>query len=330
VPPRPSRRTTAAQPRRAVELVRAEVAKVVVGQDAVVSGLVVALLVRGHVLLEGVPGTAKTLMVKALAASLDLDFARVQFTPDLMPSDVTGRLVLDGGGRAGAASFRFHPGPVFTNLLLADELNRTPPKTQAALLEAMEERQVTVEGRAHPLPDPFLVVATQNPVEYEGTYPLPEAQLDRFLFKLVVGYPSAEEEAAVLARHDEGLDPHDLAAAGVVSVATGADLDTGQREVAAVKVEPVVQAYIVALARATREAPSLTLGVSPRGAAMLLHAAKAWAWLSGRGFVTPDDVKLMARPAWRHRVQLRPEAELEGVSADGVLDGVLASVPVPR
>jgi MoxR-like ATPase len=312
------------EPREAVLALRDEVGKVVVGQDGVLSGLVTALLVRGHVLLEGVPGVAKTLLVKTVAAALDLQTRRVQFTPDLMPSDVTGQLVLEGG------SFRFREGPVFTNLLLADEVNRTPPKTQAALLEAMEERQVSVEGSARPLPDPFLVVATQNPVEYEGTYPLPEAQLDRFLFKLVVPYPTAEQEQAILARHDAGLDPHDLRAAGVRPVAGPPDLEAGRREVGAVRCEPAVLGYVVALARATREAPSLALGVSPRGATMLLHAAKAWTWLSGASFVTPDAVKAMARPTFRHRIQLRPEVELEGGTPDGVLEGILATVPVPR
>jgi MoxR-like ATPase len=290
----------------------------------VLSGLVAALLVRGHVLLEGVPGVAKTLLVKTLAAALDIETRRVQFTPDLMPSDVTGQLVLEGG------SFRFREGPVFTNLLLADEVNRTPPKTQSALLEAMEERQVSVEGTARPLPEPFLVVATQNPVEYEGTYPLPEAQLDRFLFKLLVPYPTAEQEQAILARHDAGLDPHDVRAAGVRAVAGPADLEAGRREVEAVRCDPTVLGYVVALARATREAPSLALGVSPRGATMLLHAAKAWTWLSGATFVTPDAVKAMARPTFRHRIQLRPEVELEGGTPDGVLEGILATVPVPR
>jgi MoxR-like ATPase len=312
--------------REAVLQVREEIAKAVVGQDGAVSGLVAALLVRGHVLLEGVPGVAKTLLVKTLAASLALDFKRVQFTPDLMPSDVTGQVIFEQ--RDG--SFRFRQGPVFTNLLLADEINRTPPKTQAALLESMEERQVSVEGQARQLPDPFLVAATQNPVEYEGTYPLPEAQLDRFLFKLVVGYPTAEQEQAVLARHDAGMDPHDLGTLGVRAVAGAEDLAEGRKEVGGVPVEPRVQAYIVAIARATRESPSLALGVSPRGATMLLHAAKAWAWLAGRRFVTPDEVKAIAKPTLRHRVQLRPEVELEGVTADGVLDGILASVPVPR
>ena len=316
----------AASARDAVLAVRREVAKVVVGQDGVLAGLLAALLVRGHVLLEGVPGVAKTLLVKTLAATLDLEFKRVQFTPDLMPSDVTGQAIFDQR----AATFAFHSGPVFTNLLLADEVNRTPPKTQAALLEAMEEHQVTVEGEARSLPEPFVVVATQNPVEYEGTYPLPEAQLDRFLFKLVVPYPTAEQEQAVLARHDAGMEPHDPRGTGVARVAGAAELAAARAEVAAIRVDPAVQAYIVALARATRESPSLALGVSPRGAAMLLHASKAWAWLSAKPFVTPDEVKAMARPTLRHRIDLRPEVELEGATPDGVLDGILAAVPVPR
>ena len=241
---------------------RDEVGKVVVGQDGTLSGLVAALLVRGHVLLEGVPGTAKTLLVKAVAAALDLEFKRVQFTPDLMPSDVIGQVIFEPN----QGTFRFRQGPVFTNLLLADEINRTPPKTQAALLESMEERQVTIEGQAHVLPDPFIVVATQNPVEYEGTYPLPEAQLDRFLFKLQVGYPSFEQEQEVLARHDRGLDPHDLAAAGIRPVAGAADLARARTQVEALRIEAPVLAYLVALVRATRESPSVTLGVSPRGA----------------------------------------------------------------
>jgi MoxR-like ATPase len=312
--------------RAALTAVRDEVAKAVVGQDAVVTGLVIALLCRGHVLLEGVPGVAKTLLVRTLSATLSLDSKRVQFTPDLMPGDVTGSLVYD----ARTARFEFHDGPVFTNLLLADEINRTPPKTQAALLEAMEERQVTVEGLPRPLPEPFLVAATQNPVEYEGTYRLPEAQLDRFLLKLVVGLPDRDDEIGVLRRHHEGFDPRDLAAAGVQPVAGVAELSAGRAAAAAVGVTAEVLGYVVDLCRATRSSPSLSLGVSPRGATALLAAAKAWAWLSGRDFLTPDDVKALARPVLRHRVALRPEAELEGVTADGVLDGVLAAVPVPR
>jgi MoxR-like ATPase len=305
---------------------RDEIGKVVVGQEGTLSGLVAALLVRGHVLLEGVPGVAKTLLVKALAAALDLEFRRLQFTPDLMPSDVVGQVVFDQ--RAG--TFEFREGPVFCNLLLADEINRTPPKTQAALLEVMEERQVTTEGRARPLADPFIVVATQNPVEYEGTYPLPEAQLDRFLFKLQVVYPTAEQELEVLRRHDRGLDPHDIAAAGVRPVASAAELAAAREEVRAVRVEDPVLGYVVSLVRATRDSPSVSLGVSPRGAAAVLHAAKAWAWLSGRAYVTPDEVKAVAKPALRHRIQLRPELELEGVTADSVLEGILAMTPAPR
>jgi MoxR-like ATPase len=313
-------------PRTAILALRDEVAKVVVGQEGTVSGLVAALLVRGHVLLEGVPGVAKTLLVKTVAAALDLEFKRVQFTPDLMPSDVVGQVIFDRAG----ATFSFRPGPVFTNVLLADEINRTPPKTQAALLESMEERQVSIEGDARPLPEPFVVVATQNPVEYEGTYPLPEAQLDRFLFKLHVGYPNAQQEQEVLFRHHQGLDPHDLEGAGVRRVAGATDLEAARRHVDSVVVEPPVLAYIVALVRATRESPSVTLGVSPRGAAYLLHAAKAWAWMAGRTYLTPDEVKAVAKPTLRHRVLIRPELELEGTTPDGVLDGVLATVPAPR
>jgi MoxR-like ATPase len=305
---------------------RAEVGKAVVGQDAAVTGLVIALLCRGHVLLEGVPGVAKTLLVRALAASLALDTKRVQFTPDLMPGDVTGSLVYD----ARTAEFSFRSGPVFTNLLLADEINRTPPKTQASLLEAMEERQVSVEGRALPLPDPFVVIATQNPVEYEGTYPLPEAQLDRFLLKLLLPLPDRPVEVEVLRRHAAGFDPRDLGAAGLTPVAGAADLAAARAEVRRVQVTPEVLGYVVDVCRATRTSPSTALGVSPRGATALLATAKAWAWLSGRSFVTPDDVKALAHPTLRHRLQLRAEAELEGVTPEAVLDGVLAAVPVPR
>ncbi len=312
--------------RAVIAAVRDEVGKVVVGQDDVVTGMLVAMLVRGHVLLEGVPGTAKTMLVTAMSAAMDLGFSRVQFTPDLMPADVTGHMVLEDG----TSNFRFRRGPIFTNLLLADEINRTPPKTQAALLEAMEERQVTVDGTSHRLPVPFAVVATQNPVEYEGTYPLPEAQLDRFLLKLRVDYPGVEEEGQILDRHDRGLDPHDPEAFGVRRVADAAVLSAGRDAINAMRTDVKVRDYIVSLCRATRESPSVRLGVSPRGAAMLLHAAKAWAWLSGRSFVTPDEVKTMARPALRHRIELRPEVELEGGTPDGVLDGILASVTVPR
>ena len=313
-------------PRAALGAVRAEVAKAVVGQDSVVTGLLIALLCQGHVLLEGVPGVAKTLLIRTLAASLRLESKRVQFTPDLMPGDVTGSLVYD----ARTARFEFREGPIFTNLLLADEINRTPPKTQAALLEGMQERQVSVEGTARPLPAPFLVAATQNPVEYEGTYPLPEAQLDRFLLKLTVALPGRDEEIGIVARHAAGFDPRDLAAAGVRPAAGAADLAAASAAVGQVHVSPELTGYIVDLCRATRQSPSLLLGVSPRGATALLATSRAWAWLSGRDYVTPDDVKALARPTFRHRVQLRPEAELEGTTPDGILEAVLASVPVPR
>jgi MoxR-like ATPase len=312
--------------RRALAAVRTEVGKAVVGQDSAVTSLLIALLCSGHVLLEGVPGVAKTLLVRTLAAALDLDFKRVQFTPDLMPGDVTGSLVYD----ARTAEFSFRAGPVFTNLLLADEINRTPPKTQASLLESMEERQVSVDGTPRPLPEPFVVIATQNPVEHEGTYPLPEAQLDRFLLKVLLPVPDRDAEVEVLSRHASGFDPRDLAAAGVTAVADAATLAAARAEVRTVEVAPEVLGYAVDLCRATRQSPSLQLGVSPRGATALLAASRAWAWLSGRLYVTPDDVKALAYPTLRHRVQLRPEAELEGVTAESVLGTVLAAVPVPR
>nr|BFE75639.1 MoxR family ATPase [Actinoplanes digitatis] len=312
--------------RDALQRLRNEVAKAVIGQDAVVGGVVIALLCGGHVLLEGVPGVAKTLLVRALAAALDLDTKRVQFTPDLMPGDVTGSLVYD----ARSAAFNFRPGPIFTNLLLADEINRTPPKTQAALLEAMEERTVSTDGETRRLPEPFIVVATQNPIEYEGTYPLPEAQLDRFLLKLAVPLPQRDEELGVLRAHHNGFDPRDLKAAGVGPVATAADLAAGRAAARGVAVAEPVLEYVVDLCRATRTSPALELGASPRGTTALLAVAKARAWLSGRDYVLPDDVKAFAIPTLRHRVRLRAEAELDGVSTDSVLRTVLGAVPAPR
>ncbi|MHA7301320.1 AAA family ATPase [Pseudarthrobacter raffinosi] len=312
--------------RQALLDVRHEVAKAVVGQDATVTGLLIALLSQGHVLLEGVPGVAKTLLVRALSAALSLDTKRVQFTPDLMPGDITGSLVYDSH----TSEFSFREGPVFTNILLADEINRTPPKTQASLLEAMEERQVSVDGVSRPLPANFLVAATQNPVEYEGTYPLPEAQLDRFLLKLTMPLPSRIDEVEVIRRHAAGFNPRDLAAAGVRAVAGAEDLERARQAVATVAVEREIIGYIVDLVRATRQAPSFQLGVSPRGATALLNTARAWAWLSGRSFVTPDDVKALALPCLRHRVALQPDAQMDGVRVDDVLGSILASVPVPR
>ena len=316
---------TDAQLRDAFSKVRAEVGKAVVGQDAAVTGLMVALLAGGHVLLEGVPGVAKTLLVRTLSHTLKLETKRVQFTPDLMPGDVTGSLVYD----AKASEFEFRKGPVFTNILLADEINRTPPKTQSSLLEAMEERQVSVDGVTLALPVPFMVCATMNPIEYEGTYTLPEAQLDRFLLKLTLDLPERDNEIEVLTRHAAGFNPRDLAAAGVTSVLDATKLAAAQKAVAKVGSSPDVVAYAVDLARATRQSPSIKLGVSPRGTTALLAASKAWAWLNGLDAITPDHVQAMALPVLRHRLQLRPEAELEGVTPDAILRSILQQVQVP-
>ncbi|GAB3129704.1 AAA family ATPase [Glaciibacter psychrotolerans] len=311
--------------RQSLAQVRAEVGKAVVGQDGAVTGLLIALLARGHVLLEGVPGVAKTLLVRSLSHALSLDTKRVQFTPDLMPGDVTGSLIYD----ANSGEFEFRRGPVFTNIMLADEINRTPPKTQSALLEAMEERQVSVDGTTLPLPVPFIVAATMNPIEYEGTYTLPEAQLDRFLVKLVLDLPDRETEVEVLRRHATGFNPRDLAAAGVTPVLGADDLAAAQASVAAVGASADVLAYLVDLARATRHSPSVRLGVSPRGSTALLAAAKAWAWLNGYDSITPDHLQAMVLPVWRHRIQLRPEAELEGVDVDAILRSIVQQVQVP-
>ncbi len=312
--------------REALGRVRGEIGKAIVGQEATITGLVIGLLSQGHVLLEGVPGVAKTLLVRALGASLELEMKRVQFTPDLMPGDVTGSLVYDSS----TSDFTFREGPVFTNLLLADEINRTPPKTQSALLEAMEERQVTVDGRSMPLPDPFMVIATQNPVEYEGTYVLPEAQLDRFLLKLLVPLPDRGDEIEILTRHAHKFNPRKLAEAGLLAVATPEELRQAQAQVQDVHASPEVLAYIVDLVQATRRSPSLQLGASPRGATALLASARSWAWLNGRDFITPDDVKALAHPTLRHRVILKAEAQFEGVNVEALIDSILATVPVPR
>jgi len=299
-----------------------EVRKVVIGQDEVVDLVLVAGVVGGHVLLEGVPGVAKTLLANAMARAFGIEFRRVQFTPDMLPSDLTGTMTLRG------AELVFRAGPVFTNLLLADEVNRTPPKTQAALLEAMQEGQVSVDGVSRPLPDPFLVVATQNPIEYEGTYPLPEAQLDRFLLQVDVGYPSESDELAILRLAHHGVAPATLD--DVNAVTSAEELRAERAAVDATRVTDEVAAYVSAIVRRTRELPSVSLGASPRAAVHLLAASKASARLSQRDFVTPDDVAWMARPVLRHRLQLRPEAELERYRPDDAVDAALGSVPVPR
>jgi MoxR-like ATPase len=305
--------------------VRAQLARVVVGQQEPLDQLLLVLLVGGHALVEGVPGLAKTLAVKALAHIFQLQFHRVQCTPDLMPADVLGTNVFNPS----ANSFTLHQGPVFTDLLLVDEVNRTPPRTQSALLEAMEERQVTIDGATHALSACFTVFATQNPVEFEGTYPLPEAQLDRFLAKILIGYPHPDEEARVLQNFQQGFDPRELDRMELETV-PAATLLAARREVAAVRAEPQLFRYIVEIAARTRNLPAVSLGASPRAAVYLMLLAKAIAAVEGRDFLIPDDVKAAAPPVLRHRLVLKPEADLEGVTADQVVREVLAAVEVPQ
>ncbi|MBJ7609401.1 MAG: MoxR family ATPase [Candidatus Dormibacteraeota bacterium] len=302
------------------------VGRAVVGQRQALDGLLLTVLVGGHVLIEGVPGTAKTLMARCAAAALDARFTRLQFTPDLLPSDIIGTSVW----RADQARFEFRTGPIFTDTLLADEINRAPAKTQAALLEAMEERQVTSDGESRPLGDRFMVVATQNPIEYEGTYPLPEAQLDRFFFKIAVDTPDQPTEAAMLRRIDAGFDAHDLVAAGIVAVIDAAALASARAEVLAVRVSEEVIGYITAIVAATRSSPDLSLGASPRGAIALLRGGKAMAAIQGRDYIIPEDVKDICLPALRHRLVRRPEAELQGVDEVTAVQRALSRVPVPR
>ncbi len=303
-----------------------EMAKAIVGQEEVLEKLVVAVLTKGHVLMEGVPGTAKTLMGRTLSLTLDAAFTRIQFTPDLMPSDVIGTTVFDQT----SGEFYLKKGPIFTEIVLADEINRTPPKTQAALLEAMEERQVSIDGDDHKLPPLFTVLATQNPIEYEGTYPLPEAQLDRFTFKLLIGYPDKYEELELLKRYHQGFRSQDLDAVGIMKVATASDIVHVREEILQVRVDDTILEYINELARISREEDDLLLGASPRAAITLLLVSKTLAACRGRDFVVPDDVQELAYPTLRHRLLLRPEAEIEGIRPDEVIGRILEKIPVPR
>jgi MoxR-like ATPase len=307
------------------QAILAQLRRVVLGQEAALRDTVAALIARGHVLLEGVPGTAKTLLVRSLGLVLGLEFRRIQFTPDLMPSDITGvNLLTPQGG------FTFRPGPIFGDIVLGDEINRAPAKTQAALLEAMQERRVTVDGVSHALPDGFTVFATQNPIEFEGTYPLPEAELDRFMVKVVVGYPDATVEQGILARVLEGFEADQPASYGVREVVDGAGLAALRESCRRVRVEPSLTEYVAAIVRATRSAPVLTLGASPRGSIALLKMAQASALLDGRDYVVPDDVKSLAPAVLRHRVAVAPELDLEGVTADVALQGVIEKIEAPR
>ncbi|HET9530439.1 MAG TPA: MoxR family ATPase [Blastocatellia bacterium] len=309
-----------------VENLKSEVRKAIVGQDEVIEQVLIAVLTEGHALIEGVPGTAKTLLVKVLARAIGAHFGRIQFTPDLMPADVTGTNIFN----MATSTFTLRHGPIFTDLMLADEINRTPPKTQAALLEAMEERQVTIDGEIHKLSPLFTVLATQNPIEYEGTYPLPEAQLDRFMLKILVSYPGEEEERQVIANWNAGFNARRLEDLDIKPVEDAAALMTCRKMVREITVEEGIQRYIVSIVRATRGAINISWGASPRAAVALLLCSKALAAMRDRSFVTPDDVKQIAKPVLRHRIVLRSEAEIEGVSADQVLDEVIAGIEIPR
>jgi len=306
--------------------IRNELRKVIVGQDEPIEQILVALLAEGHALIEGVPGTAKTLTVKTLARIVNAGFGRIQFTPDLMPSDITGTNVFN----MASSSFSLRRGPVFTDILLADEINRTPPKTQAALLEAMEERQVTIDGEAYPLSSMFTVLATENPIEYEGTYPLPEAQLDRFLLKILLPYLSADEEHQVVARWDAGFNSRRLEQVDVQPLSEAKAISRCRAEVNNMRMEPGVQRYVVDIVRRTRDHPALHYGASPRAAVALLLCSKALSAIRDRDFSTPDDVRDIARPVLRHRLTLRAEAELDGATPDSVITDILQSAEVPR
>ncbi len=307
-------------------VLRTEVAKAIAGQEKPIEQAIIAILANGHVLLEGVPGVAKTLLVRVLTKTLGLEFGRIQFTPDLMPSDVVGTNIFDPK----TSEFKLRKGPVFVNVLLADEINRTPPKTQAALLEAMEERRVTIDGDPYPLPPPFIVFATQNPIDFEGTYPLPEAQQDRFLLKVIIDYPEPAVEVDVLRRHHAGFRPQNLERVGIQQICSIEQLTAAQDEVQRVTVEEKIFSYIYEIVRATRRANDILVGGSPRAGIAMLNCSKAMAALRGREFVIPDDVKELALPILRHRVILRPEAEVEGLTVDRVLSSLIEAQTVPR
>ena len=310
----------------ALDRLRSEIGKALVGQAVVVEQALVALLAGGHVLIEGLPGLGKTLLVRAVAKAVTGEFARIQFTPDLMPADITGHTLFD----ARQSCFVTRKGPVFAHLVLADEINRAPAKTQAALLELMQEGQVTIDGVSHPLPQPFMVFATENPVDHEGTYPLPEAQLDRFLLKVLIDYPAADDELALVRRVTEGLIGERLDVSAVLPCLDPATLLALREQCARARVHPLVSDYAVRMARATRAAPGIAVGASPRGSIALIRAARACALLDARDYVTPDDVKAVARPVLRHRIVLRPELEIEGVTVEQVLDRLLDEVAAPR
>ena len=312
--------------KRLMEKIKGELEKVIVEQEELIEHSLISLISGGHVLIEGVPGLAKTLMVRALSKTLSIDFKRIQFTPDLMPADVTGTKVFNMETR----EFELKKGPVFTNFLLADEINRTPPKTQAGLLEAMAENTVSIDGEMISLPSPYMVFATQNPLEYEGTYPLPEALIDRFLMKINISYPSLMAEKEVLNRHNQGFTSIDLDNSELKSVCTPEEIQECRREVQGVKVDDLLIEYIVNIVSDTRNNPTIEIGSSPRGSIALLQCAKAHAAYNGRDFITPEDIKKMAIPTLRHRITLKPELELEGISPEEVLTDILSRIKVPR
>jgi len=312
--------------KKVMNRIYSEISKVVTGQEESVTLLLVGLLARGHILMEGVPGLGKTLLSKTLAYILNAEFTRIQFTPDLMPADILGTQIYDLNTR----TFRLRKGPIFSEILLADEINRTPPKTQAALLEAMEERQITIDGKTMTLPESFLVIATQNPIEQEGTYPLPEAQLDRFLMKILLNYPTPEDELKILSRYGQFVEHHGLEEMGLARFTSRDWLPGLRKKIRQVQVEKGLVEYVQKLLDHSRRSPLLYLGASPRGGIALLKTSRCLAALEGRDFITPDDIKRMSLPVLRHRVILRPEAELEGLTPDRVLSRILEAIPVPR